>query len=144
MVSLPDLPGGERLSKALAVSLDGSTIVGYSSSHRGTEACVWTDDGIEIKIKGLGSLQEDPFESRACAVSADGKVVVGQAKSKRGREAFRWSDGKMVALGDLDGGQFQSIARGVSADGNTVVGTATVVGAATRGAVNRSASGLNI
>ena len=44
---LPDLPGANDFSDALGISLDGSTIVGWSNSLNGFEACRWTNGGVE-------------------------------------------------------------------------------------------------
>ncbi|MGE0536392.1 MAG: PEP-CTERM sorting domain-containing protein [Pirellulales bacterium] len=109
MVGLGDLP-----SSAVAVSADGSVVVGSSS-----EAFRWTSGG------GMVGLGDPPgFNSGfAWGVSADGSVVVGTGTSSLGTEAFRWtSGGGMVGLGDLPGGRFNSYALGVSADGSVVVG----------------------
>jgi probable HAF family extracellular repeat protein len=116
---LGDLSGFVSSSKALAVSDDGSTVVGMAASPNGSEAFRWTTAGGMV---GLGMLTGSI--SRANGVSADGSVVVGQSSSGTGVEAFRWtSAGGMVGLGDLPGGSFASFANDVSSDGSTVVGS---------------------
>ena len=120
MVGLGVLPGGEGgLSSALAVSADGSLVVGVSDSSAGRQAFRWTEAGGMI---GLGDLSGGSFFSLAHGVSADGLVVVGISDSALGEQAFRWTQpGGMVGLGFLPGG-IESDAFGVSADASIVVG----------------------
>ena len=121
---LGDLPGGNFLSLAMAVSADGRVIVGYAASTNGLEAFRWT---AATGMVGLGDLSGGTFSSFAWAVSADGSVVVGYSRASSGNEAFRWTQATgMVGLGDLPGGSFFSTANGVSADGQVVVGSGTL------------------
>jgi probable HAF family extracellular repeat protein len=125
-----DLPGGEFMSHADAVSGDGNTVVGWGSLDDGYEALRWRwDDGIE----GLGDLPGGAHLSYARGVSEDGSVVVGQSDSTfqsdegiwAGQEAFRWTvEEGMVGLGDLPDYPFGSRAEDVSADGRVITGTA--------------------
>ncbi len=115
---LGHLPGGDpigRGSSALAVSADGSVVVGESiNSEQVLEAFIWSREGGMV---GLGFLDgHDPSVARG--VSSDGTVVVGQS----GGEAFRWTaDDGMVGLGDFSEPTLD-LANGVSADGTVVVG----------------------
>lgn len=127
LTPLGDLPGGDFYSAAWAVSDDGSTVVGNSSSASGPfeSAFRWT---AASGMVGLGDLPGGSFEGAARGVSGDGSIVVGYSYSSLGtREAFRWtsSDG-MVGLGDLPGGGFDSSAFGISRDGSTIVGYGSV------------------
>src|SRR5688572_13401343 len=88
LTALGDLPGGTFSSRALAVSSDGSTVVGDSNSASGVEAFRWTAAGGMV---GLGDLPGDTFSSGARGVSSDGSVVVGGSRSASGNEAFRWT-----------------------------------------------------
>jgi probable HAF family extracellular repeat protein len=122
MKGLGNLPGGEFNGRALAISADGSVIVGQTHTAPGrAEAFRWCD-GV---MTGLGTLPDRERDSAALAASGDGTVVVGFSRSSSDSEAFRWEDGKMTGLGDLPGGPFVSTARGVSADGSIVVGEGT-------------------
>jgi uncharacterized membrane protein len=108
----------------LAVSGDGSTVVGDSSNFTGSEAMRWTSDGGMV---GLGHLPGGSYPlSQAHGVSENGSAIVGFGNSSSGFQAFLWTalDG-MVGLGDLAGGGFHSQAYAVSGDGSTVVGFAT-------------------
>jgi probable HAF family extracellular repeat protein len=121
---LGDLSGGDVSSRAWAISADGSTIVGESSSASGTQAFRWTEaEG----MVGLGDLDGGDFGSVAYGVSANGSTIVGSGRSAAsgtGREAFRWTaSGGMSGLGDLNAGRFDSVAFGVSANGAIVVGS---------------------
>src|SRR5262245_37318037 len=88
----------------LAVSADGSVVVGTRFAGPSVEAFRWT---AATGVVGLGDLPGDTAGSNAAAVSADGGVVVGVSGSASGQEAFRWtSGGGMVGLGDLPGGGF--------------------------------------
>lgn len=130
MVGLGDLPGGfwPLLSVALAVSPDGSAVVGYSESTNGLEAFHWTEDQGMI---GLGDFAGGYFDSCACDVTADGSVVVGYATSALGEEAFIWDQAhglrrlQEVLESDyglnLAGWQLQ-YANGISSDGRAIVG----------------------
>jgi probable HAF family extracellular repeat protein len=87
-MGLGDLPGGFFQSEALAVSSDGSVVVGVSRSASGPEAFRW-ENGAMI---GLGGLPGGEFFSRAFAASADGSVIVGSG-SRAGEdsgETFIW------------------------------------------------------
>jgi probable HAF family extracellular repeat protein len=120
MVGLGDFAGGPFSSEALAVSADGSVVVGYGWNANGPEAFRWTQ---ATGMVGLGDLPGGLFSSLAFEVSADGSVVVGGGISTNGSEAFRWTQAiGMVGLGDLAGGTFSSEALAVSADGSVVVG----------------------
>lgn len=128
-IGLGDLAGGETESSALAISDDGTTIVGQSTSTSGPEAMRWREaDG----MIGLGDLAGGAFDSRAFNVSSDGEVVVGVSTSglvdcpSRFDEAFRWTmaDG-MVALGDDPAGCFFSYAYSLNGDGSLVGGGIT-------------------
>ena len=121
---LGDLPGGADYSRALAVSRNGSVVVGSSYSTSGCEAFRWTASG---GIVGLGDLPGGVFWSGATAVSADGSVIVGESNCGSGAyQAFRWTASEgMVGLGDLPGGEFKSFGNGVSDDGSVIVGYGT-------------------
>lgn len=125
MVNLGDLAGGAVNGAAYAVTSDGNTIVGASSSTSSGssqfEAYRWTAG---TGIVGLGDLPGGSFNSAAMGVSADASVIVGQGwSSTKPQEAFRWTTGDgMVGLGDLPGGSANSRADAVSGDGNVVVG----------------------
>ena len=131
---LGDLPGGSFSSTAFGVSADGSVVVGYSASDRGTEAFRWTaGEG----MVGLGDLPGGGFWSVAYGVSADGSVVVGRSEVE-GEEpgypesdAFIWDEKNgMRRLHDVLVNDFGldltgwtlHWARGISADGSTIVG----------------------
>ena len=100
-------------SFSYAISADGSTVVGSSSStvhaDRGSQAFRWTQGEGMVP---LGILAGE-FDSTATAVSVDGSVVVGTS----GLNAFLWT----AASGMQPIGQFLPTA--VSADGKVVVGT---------------------
>ncbi len=118
MRELGALPGGTGGGRALAVSADGSTIVGYGAVPGATpQAFRWSDaEG----MVALGSPQGNTL-SEAYAVSADGSVVVGRAFGGVA-QAFRWTEsGGMQGMGNLPGFA-QTRAVGVSEDGSTIVG----------------------
>jgi probable HAF family extracellular repeat protein len=103
---------------ALAVSGDGSVIVGQGTGTSGPQAFRHVG-GVMIAIAGPSGTTS----SSAQGISNDGTVIVGQRTFSSGAEAFRWtSGGGMVGLGDLPGGPTQSIAYGASSNGSTVVG----------------------
>jgi probable HAF family extracellular repeat protein len=131
MVGLGDLSGNIFASNALAVSADGSVIVGQGYGELGAEAFRWT---AASGMVGLGVLP-DAYESYATGVSADGSVVVGQSRSfSSGFKAFIWTQANgMQSVEDLlsstygvDLSGWTLIeATGISADGKTIVGYGT-------------------
>lgn len=141
---LGDLPGGIRASQASAVSADGSTVVGASSSERSyntvdlqgrpihaLEAFLWTQ---QEGLIPLGDLPGDPtFASTATGVSDDGQVVVGSSPSGLsnsegvmlpGTEGFYWTrQGGMNGIGVIENGmQKTSPVLAVSGDGSRLTG----------------------
>lgn len=121
-----DLAGGAATSSALAVSADGSTVVGASESGLGPEAFRWTGPG---SITGLGALDSGAdFDSTAQGVSGDGGVIVGTSLDGGDFSGFRWtSGGGMQALGRLGCGFIcpgnPASAASVSEDGLVAVGS---------------------
>jgi probable HAF family extracellular repeat protein len=111
-------------SEALAISRDGTTIVGNSQSFGSGgpfEAYYWREG---IGMQALPGLPNAPAVStHAYATSADGRFVVGDALATLSTyRAIRWTtDGGMLDLGTLSG---YRVARafGVSDDGRTVAG----------------------
>ena len=82
---------GNTASQALAVSADGSVVVGSSQLASGkSQAVRWrAQDG----LVALGLIPEGSF-SRALAASSDGSVVVGEGDAATARAVFRWSSRK--------------------------------------------------
>jgi probable HAF family extracellular repeat protein len=130
MIGLGDLPGGVFDSFALAVSADGSTVVGRGWGASGEEAFRWTNGGGMV---GLGDLPGgDMFESEGLGVSADGATVVGTGYGDSGPEAFIWDaiHGMReldVVLADLGlgpalSGWHLTSATAISDDGLAIVG----------------------
>ena len=114
------LGGGD--SAALAISSDGTTIVGESGNQ---EAVRFEPGG----VTGLGHLPGDS-QSSARAVSADGSLVFGQS----GGDAFIWDavngmrsleDVLEIEYGLNLFGWELSLAESSSADGTTIVGYGT-------------------
>jgi probable HAF family extracellular repeat protein len=123
---LGDLAGGVFDSRALAISGDGTVVVGSSESSSGREAFRWS---IAEGLSGLGDLAGGGFSSAALGVNLDGTVIVGTgsvAGTQPSSEAFRWTAATgMSSIGDLAGGITQATAFDVSADGTVVVGNGT-------------------
>jgi probable HAF family extracellular repeat protein len=123
-------------STAVAVSENGSIIVGYGGvlegkySLVGTEAVEWVNGS----ITGLGWLTCDD-RSQSCnsvarAVSSDGSVIVGQStRFQMPPTAVKWVNGGISDLGFLpdcanNSCPNGSYATGVNADGSVIVGNA--------------------
>jgi probable HAF family extracellular repeat protein len=112
---LDTLPG-THYSEGVAISGDGSIIVGDCQTQTGFSALRWVLSAME----DLGTLPGDTRAS-ASGISADGTVIVGGS----GARAFRLTaSAGMQDLGFLPGGNY-AIASAVSADGSTSVGTAS-------------------
>ena len=119
------MPTGFVTGAALAVSADGSTVVGGSALpqlYHGS-AWRWTATG------GFELIPNLPGETsnEATAVSADGTTVVGwgnspvQAPSPAPQFAFSWTPDSATV--NLLPASSHAVATGVSADGTTIVGT---------------------
>lgn len=111
---------GELTTRVLAMSADGSTVVGEAATRAPDygvgHAFRWT------RASGMQDLGGPPGGySAALGVNADGSVVVGYGGSG-GPYAFRWTSATGIQdLGVFPGGT-NSFAEGVSADGSVVVG----------------------
>lgn len=109
---------GKR-SRALAVSADGSSVVGVSTQFP-WEAFLWTAGGGMI---GLGHLPGGIEWSEAHGISADSSIIVGWSITGSGfHEAFRYENGAMHGIGFADGDNL-SKAFGISPDGFAIVGS---------------------
>ena len=113
--ALGDLAGGDFLSRALAVSADGSVIVGLGSGEAGELPFRWSDaDGL-LPL----ALLPGTTSGRANGISGDGLVIVGRC----GDRSVRWAAGMPIDLVTFGDGAFSS-ANGVSRDGMAIVGNA--------------------
>lgn len=113
---------GATASYALAVSGDGSVVVGYDAFPDGSNVAFRWSDGQHVAIDvGPGGLVPD----RAIGVSYDGSVIVGRQGWNTGTsEAFRWQSGvtsTLAAPGEQN--QVSPFAHDVSDDGRIVVGS---------------------
>ena len=108
------IPAWARSSEAMAVSGDGTTIVGDAS-----DAFAWTEDDGFLNLGVLPGY----LSSFATDTNADGSVVVGYCNTDVLLGAYRWTATEgMVDLGTLmPGDEVQAF--GVSADGSIVVGS---------------------
>ncbi len=114
---------------ALAVSADGSVVVGYETISSISFEAIRYDDVTGIATS-LGFL-DDSIISSATAVSSDGSVIVGESKFTNGQLAFIWTEELgMILLGDylsqelgVDLMGFTLLnALGISGDGTKIVG----------------------
>ncbi len=102
--------------KALAVSLDGKTVVGYVKALDGYQAFVWRDGSNPSVLGTLGG-----SESYATGVSGDGRVIVGYSKNQAGlTKAFLWTRKNGIVEINADN---ESYAYSISADGSVIVGS---------------------
>jgi probable HAF family extracellular repeat protein len=122
---LGDLPGGAERTRPLAISGDGTCVVGWSSSSNGdSEAFRWTIKGMEA----LGDLVTGRFQSKATGTTHDGKVVIGEGTVSMNNlatpQAVVWNDeGWITGMGFLPGGYDRTYAIDCSADGGIIVGS---------------------
>ncbi len=154
MTGIGRLPGGDQMaggprSMALAISSDGNTIVGFSSSKLGQEGFRWTknsDGSVVVGYFDAGNMQafrwsqadgmkslENLKGAKSCtasAISRDGSTIVGGGYAGSSPEALRWTEKKgvesirqlLIDHGvDMSGWQLYT-ATGVSADGTVIVG----------------------
>jgi probable HAF family extracellular repeat protein len=110
---------------AVAVSLDGATIIGRALDARGLEnAAIWKG-GAEWRLLGSFTPSAQPCDqllSGSFGASDDGRVIVGLGwDSCRYAHAFRWEETTgMIDLGSTTAGS--SRANDVSGNGQVVVG----------------------
>lgn len=107
-------------SYGIAISSDGSTVVGQSTSPQGLHAFRWRN-GLMEDIGTLNGSRPPSF-SDGCAVNADGSVVGGQATTRfplGALHAFRWTEN---GIQDLGAAADPSIVLGMSSDGSVLVG----------------------
>ena len=118
---LGDLPGGDSQSYGLAVSGDGSIVVGQGLPDSGKEAFRWT---AATGMVGLGDLPGGNPISTALGISSDGTTIVGTSWGSDGIEAVRWEGGAAppIGLGALTYGP-NGQANDASADGTVIVGS---------------------
>ncbi len=127
-LTLGDLPGGDFVSSAHAVSADGKTVVGKSEvsfNVLGYEAFIWTE---ATGMFGLGDVPDGIHYSYATAVAPDGSAVAGFGSSVlNGRYEgtyWYWTEATgLVGIGWLDG--FQTPIRGIAPDAAMLVGRVT-------------------
>ncbi len=119
MKGIGKLTPGSIISKALAVSRDGSTIVGENWNEvLSTRAFVWTQTGGMKQLSTLGNY------TVAYGVNADGSVIVGTSDLMNGKShAVRWVNGQIEDLAAGPNPDFFVLANAVSDDGNVVGGT---------------------
>ncbi len=104
-------------SRALAVSADGTTVVGDAGGPTGVTQAVYWRPG--TGMVGLGQLFDPPRYSYATGVSGDGSVIVGVAG---GIQPFIWTNSTgMVPMSGMS--PTTSDVAGLSADGTAAVGT---------------------
>jgi probable HAF family extracellular repeat protein len=127
MSSLPSLPGKDY-GRAVAVSADGTMIVGRSSSDGVPSHAVRWHNGLPLDLGTLGA-----GGSQAQGLSDDGSIVIGATNMPGESVAFIWTEEAgiqdfqlfLINLGlDLSGWTLTE-ALGISADGFKIVGTGT-------------------
>ena len=81
MIGLDDLPGGVFESHALAVSADGSTILGWGKSENGQEAFVWTKtvgmQRLQSWLRAHGVEVPDGWVLTSAAGISDDRTAIG-------------------------------------------------------------------
>lgn len=127
--SLPIGPGvliGWTFNYPLAISADGSTVVGVGGDYRDPRpresygALQWRSGVVTY----LGDLPGGEARSTATGVSGDGSIIVGTVEGPDGTEAALWRNGVLGPLHGATGfaNQYSSGPKGVSIDGRVVVG----------------------
>jgi uncharacterized membrane protein len=108
-------PDNAKGGVAVAISADGSTIVGYTNTTTPAQAFKWTVQSNRFEL--FGGTDSSNNGAGALSVSADGSVVVGYSTDVG--SAVRWAAGSAAqSLG------FPGYAYGVSADGSAAAGYA--------------------
>lgn len=114
---LGDIPGSNSIGTALAVSADGSVVVGEAGGN--VKPFRWMN-GVMEALPLINPADID--DSTAFDVSADGRRIVGtQLHFSFLTDALLWEDGAVRNLGYLPGAN-KAIASAISADGTLVFG----------------------
>lgn len=116
---------GDTISKAWALSANGTTVVGVSRTPSTNGTAVRWNSGV---LSSLGYLGAGTF-SEAFGVSPNGLIVSGQSNDAvNGNMAFTWaSPGPMLGLAAAPSFLQQNAATGVDATGAKLVGTYNVI-----------------
>jgi probable HAF family extracellular repeat protein len=106
-------------AQGLAVSADGSKVVGWSRAISGYQRpFLWS------AATGMKELSKIPgSDAIATDISPDGTIVVGYFLDSTGYHAFLWKGGKVINLGSFPGGH-DSKAQAVCGAGAAAVGSA--------------------
>jgi probable HAF family extracellular repeat protein len=115
---------GYTMSQAVAVSSNGSVVVGTASTAAGNrQAFRWT---AQQGMAGLGFIASGTY-SAAAAVSADGSVILGNGDSATAPATpagvFRWTANAGAIRLDSPAGAYLCSGGGLSGDGAIVAGT---------------------
>jgi probable HAF family extracellular repeat protein len=124
ITSVGVLPG-DTVSKAWALSANGTTVVGLSRTPATNGTAVRWNAGVLSNLGYIGA----GASSEAFGVSPDGLVVAGQSNDAvTGILAFKWTNpGPMIALAPSGSLIQQHAASGVDATGSKFVGTYSVL-----------------
>ena len=116
----PTFIGG---NDAVALSDDGSVIVGCINGAAGEEAAMWTQAGGWVSLGFLPNALSCPSRSNAYDVSGDGTTVVGLSWDGCSGRGFIWTQATgMLELQNLGNGSNRASA--ISADGTRIGGFA--------------------
>lgn len=124
---LPRIAGSAGIAKALAVSADGSIVVGYDDpSGAPQEGTYWTAESGTVSV---GDLSVPSSLTTTSVITNDGSTMYGYSNSGDGYVSmFRYTvDGGIENMGYMAGME-RTYPQAVSADGTTVVGTANLYG----------------
>lgn len=110
---------GGKDSGATAVSHDGNTIVGFTTSSSGqTEVFHWTSD---TQLRELGTMIAGA-SAKPTGVSGDGSIIVGgvyESNTNKTEAGFRWARNTFFRIGSEDTAVW---AYAISGDGTVIVG----------------------
>jgi len=142
-------PAGDTLSRALAVSPDGNTVVGYSQSPGGVQrGAYWISGGISPVVgTSLGFLSGGTYSMAKSVSNGSNFYIAGYGDQLDGlvlrRHAFRWAKSTNGFLNILNptGTFLETSGYGISADGAQMSGWQSVSAASqaftwTSGATN--------
>jgi len=115
-LTLLEGPDGETQSYALAVSADGSLVVGTVITADGSHATRWNPD----ESAELLPVPDGATASEALALSDDGSIIVGTVWLGDETQAIAWTDAGFELLE----GPTPSNARGIDAAGTRIIGVA--------------------
>ena len=112
-----EAPSGRPMRRLIAISGDGSKLMGYAADASGLDQVTYTwtpQTGTRILPQEPGFLgRQDPYD-----MSRDGSTIVGTFNGSASSQAFVWREGKGYLTPKYADGSYAGVVRCVNSDGS--------------------------